>query len=82
MPAPNSAASSTSSGSHPAPEQETPRNTSSSRCRPQHPPAPPAAYPLLAETAQHARGIPPDQEFRQGLDIVLDGLRAMLPDSA
>jgi AcrR family transcriptional regulator len=43
---------------------------------------PPAAYPLLAETAQHARGIPPEQEFRQGLDIVLGGLRAMLTDDA
>ncbi|MFI9010506.1 TetR/AcrR family transcriptional regulator [Actinosynnema sp. NPDC053489] len=32
-------------------------------------------YPLLAETAATARAIPPDVEFRQGLDVVLSGLR-------
>jgi AcrR family transcriptional regulator len=38
----------------------------------------PAKYPLLAETAKYARDVPPEQEFRQGLDIVLQGLRAKL----
>ncbi|MEU4763405.1 TetR/AcrR family transcriptional regulator C-terminal domain-containing protein [Actinosynnema sp. NPDC023794] len=32
-------------------------------------------YPLLAETAATARTIPPDIEFRRGLDVVLSGLR-------
>jgi len=31
-------------------------------------------YPLLSETARHARRLPVDEEFRRGLDIVLDGL--------
>jgi hypothetical protein len=34
-----------------------------------------AGYPLLAETAKYARDVPPEQEFGQGLDIVLRGLR-------
>ncbi len=38
----------------------------------------PAKYPLLAETAKYARDVPPEQEFGQGLDIVLQGLRAKL----
>lgn len=38
----------------------------------------PASYPLLAETATYARDVPPQQEFRQGLDIVLQGLHAQL----
>jgi hypothetical protein len=38
----------------------------------------PASYPLLAETAKYARDVPPEQEFRQGLDIILQGLRARL----
>jgi len=42
----------------------------------------PAKYPLLAETAKSASGIPPEQEFGQGLDIVLEGLRIMLTSSA
>jgi AcrR family transcriptional regulator len=32
-------------------------------------------YPLLAETADVARGIPSDVEFRRGLEVVLSGLR-------
>jgi AcrR family transcriptional regulator len=31
-------------------------------------------YPLLARTAADARSVPPDEEFRRGLDIVLRGL--------
>jgi AcrR family transcriptional regulator len=31
-------------------------------------------YPLLARTAGDARAVPPDEEFRRGLDIVLRGL--------
>jgi len=31
-------------------------------------------FPLLAETARAARRVPPEQEFRGGLRIVLDGL--------
>jgi AcrR family transcriptional regulator len=31
-------------------------------------------YPLLARTAADARAVPPDEEFRRGLDIVLRGL--------
>lgn len=31
-------------------------------------------YPLLARTASDARAVPPDEEFRRGLDIVLRGL--------
>jgi AcrR family transcriptional regulator len=34
-----------------------------------------AGYPLLAETAACASDVPPEQEFGQGLDIVLRGLR-------
>jgi len=33
-------------------------------------------YPLLAETARDAQQIPPDEEFRYGLDIILRGLHA------
>ena len=33
-------------------------------------------FPVLAETAAQARGVPPAEEFRAGLDIVLDGLSA------
>jgi AcrR family transcriptional regulator len=36
---------------------------------------PSAGYPLLAETARYASDVPPEQEFGQGLDIVLRGLR-------
>ena len=39
-------------------------------------------YPLLAETAKSASGIPPEQEFGQGLDIVLQGLRMTLTSNA
>jgi Tetracyclin repressor-like, C-terminal domain len=35
-------------------------------------------YPLLVETAQQTRRLTADQEFRGGLDIVLDGLEASL----
>jgi AcrR family transcriptional regulator len=35
-------------------------------------------FPRLAETAQQARGIAPDDEFRRGLDLVLRGLAADL----
>ncbi len=35
---------------------------------------PPSEFPLLSETARHARHVPVDVEFRRGLDIVLDGL--------
>ncbi|HEV2782029.1 MAG TPA: TetR/AcrR family transcriptional regulator C-terminal domain-containing protein [Actinophytocola sp.] len=37
---------------------------------------PPAEFPLLAQTARHAQPIPPDEEFRRGLSIVLRGLHA------
>jgi AcrR family transcriptional regulator len=37
-----------------------------------------AGYPLLAETAKYASEVPPQQEFGQGLDIVLRGLRGIL----
>ena len=36
----------------------------------------PDEYPLLARTAADARSVPPDEEFRRGLDIVLRGLAA------
>lgn len=36
----------------------------------------PEEYPLLARTAADARSVPPDEEFRRGLDIVLRGLVA------
>jgi hypothetical protein len=38
----------------------------------------PEIYPLLAETARSASGVPPDQEFGLGLQILLRGLRASL----
>ena len=41
----------------------------------------PDTYPLLAETAKSAHAIPPDQEFGQGLHILLRGLRASLSPS-
>jgi AcrR family transcriptional regulator len=31
-------------------------------------------YPLLARTASDARAVPPDEEFRRGIEIVLRGL--------
>lgn len=37
-------------------------------------------YPLLAETATDARDVPPQEEFRQGLGIVLQGLRTLTTD--
>jgi AcrR family transcriptional regulator len=42
----------------------------------------PAAYPLLVETAQHASAVTPEQEFGQGLALLLEGLAASLPSSA
>jgi AcrR family transcriptional regulator len=42
----------------------------------------PAEYPLLAETARYARDVTAEQEFGQGLDIVMRGLRATLSSSA
>ena len=36
----------------------------------------PDEFPLLARTATDARSVPPDEEFRRGLDIVLRGLTA------
>lgn len=38
---------------------------------------PAAEYPLLSETARHARQVPADEEFRRGLEIVLDGLEQL-----
>ena len=38
---------------------------------------PAAEYPLLSETARHARQVPVDEEFRRGLDVVLDGLEQL-----
>lgn len=35
---------------------------------------PPGDYPILTETARHARRIPPDEEFRRGLAVVLAGI--------
>jgi AcrR family transcriptional regulator len=35
---------------------------------------PRARYPYVADTAVHARRIPPDEEFRRGLTVVLRGL--------
>ena len=35
---------------------------------------PPEEFPLLSETAAQARGIPPEEEFRKGFEIVLRGL--------
>jgi AcrR family transcriptional regulator len=37
---------------------------------------PRARYPYVADTAFHARRIPPDEEFRRGLAVVLRGLVA------
>lgn len=34
----------------------------------------PDEYPLLARTAADARSVPPDEEFRRGVEIVLRGL--------
>ena len=34
------------------------------------------SYPHLTETARHARDIPPDEEFRNGLTALLHGLKA------
>lgn len=39
----------------------------------------PTDYPFLADTAGHARRIPPDVEFHRGLAALLDGLRADNP---
>jgi AcrR family transcriptional regulator len=39
----------------------------------------PAIYPLAAETAQQAVPVTPDQEFSQGLAILLEGLHARAP---
>jgi hypothetical protein len=38
----------------------------------------PEEYPLLAETAKNAGSVPPEQEFGQGFEIVLRGLRVTL----
>jgi AcrR family transcriptional regulator len=35
---------------------------------------PHAEYPLLADTARHAQRLPPDEEFRRGLTVMLRGL--------
>ena len=37
-------------------------------------------YPGLAQTARPAGGVPPEEEFGQGLAIVLRGFRAMLAE--
>ena len=37
-------------------------------------------YPVLAQTARSAGGVPPEEEFGQGLAIVLRGFRAMLAE--
>ena len=42
----------------------------------------PVQYPLLAETAKYASEVPPEQEFGQGLGIVLQGLQATLSSPA
>jgi Tetracyclin repressor-like, C-terminal domain len=34
----------------------------------------PGDYPLIVQTAQAALSVSPDQEFRHGLAVVLDGL--------
>jgi Tetracyclin repressor-like, C-terminal domain len=39
-----------------------------------------AGYPVLAQTARSAGGVPPEEEFAQGLAIVLRGFRAMLAE--
>jgi AcrR family transcriptional regulator len=43
---------------------------------------PAADFPYLAETAKQARSVTPETEFREGLAIVLRGLRAYLEESA
>jgi AcrR family transcriptional regulator len=35
---------------------------------------PPGTFPLMAETARHARNVGPDREFEGGLALLLDGL--------
>lgn len=42
----------------------------------------PAEYPLVAESAQQTRRAVPDEEFHQGLAIILDGLQASLNRSS
>lgn len=39
-------------------------------------------YPLIVETAQAAASVTPDQEFGQGLALLLEGLAASLPKAA
>ena len=39
-----------------------------------------AGYPVLAQTASSAGGVPPEEEFGPGLAIVLRGFRAMLAE--
>jgi hypothetical protein len=34
----------------------------------------PEEYPLLSRTATDARSVPPDEEFRRGVEIVLRGI--------
>jgi len=41
--------------------------------------APTDVYPLMSRTAAQARALPPDEEFRGGLAIVLRGLENSLP---
>jgi hypothetical protein len=31
-------------------------------------------FPFLAQTADDARAVPPEDEFSAGLDVILDGL--------
>jgi AcrR family transcriptional regulator len=42
----------------------------------------PDEYPLIVETAQAATSVTPDQEFGQGLTLLLEGLAASLPKTA
>ena len=39
----------------------------------------PAEYPRLSETARHARSVPVEPEFREGLSLLLEGLKTRLP---
>jgi hypothetical protein len=39
-------------------------------------------FPLMRDTARHARDVPPADEFAGGLTIVLRGLAATRPDPA
>jgi len=39
-------------------------------------------YPLLEETARHTRRVTADQEFKRGLNVVLDGLEASMTRSS